>query len=113
MKKKLKIVKNSSKGFPKDMTSGAGGPAKALKPVKTPAGAVFNENKGKSRDLRLPAIGTVMSRKYKGAELQVKVLENSFEYKGQVFKSISALAVHIVGAPISGYVFFKLGGRND
>jgi hypothetical protein len=111
MKKKLKILKNSSKGFPRDMTSGTGYKPKDLKPVKMPAEAVLHENKIKPRDLRLPAIGTVISRKYKGEELHVKVLENGFEYKGQVFKSISTIAVHIVGSPISGYVFFKLGEK--
>ena len=67
----------------------------------------------KTHDPRIPAVGSVITRKYKGEELQVKVLENGFEYKDQTFKSISALAVHIVGGPVSGYVFFKLGNKND
>ena len=53
-----------------------------------------------------------MTRKYKGQEIKVKVLEKGFEYKGKTYKSISSLAVAIVGCPISGYVFFKLGNKN-
>lgn len=99
-KKTLKIVR-PQKGLPKDLTKKAFAPiATEEKPV--PAQTV------KPRDGRIPSVGTVISKDYKGETLQVKVLENGFEYKGQVFKSISALAVHIVGSPISGYVFFKL-----
>ena len=96
---KIKVIKTEQKGFPKDLTKAA--TEKALSVSK-----VNNE-----RDPRIPAVGTVITRKYKGEELKVKVLENGFEYKGQTFKSISALAVHIVGSPVSGYVFFKLGAK--
>lgn len=116
MKKKLKIVKTTKKEFPKDMRVGAvDKPAvsKAEKVAKTSAEGSLESNKRGQRDPRLPAPGAVIVRKYKGEDLQVKVLENGFEYKSQIFKSISALAVHIVGAPINGYVFFKLGAKND
>ena len=66
----------------------------------------------KERDIRLPAVGTIMTRKYKGQEIKVKVLEKGFEYQDKIYKSISSLAVAIVGCPISGYVFFKLGNKN-
>jgi hypothetical protein len=96
---KIKIIKTAQNGFPKDIT------AVAAETIAT--------NEPNTRDSRLPAVGTVITKKYKGEELNVKVIENSFEYKGRIFKSISALAVHIVGAPISGYVFFKLGAKNE
>ena len=92
---KIKVIKTAQKGFPIDMTSAAAGAAEAASEPKT-------------RDTRIPAVGSVITRKYKGEELKVKVLENGFEYKDRVFKSISAVAVHIVGGPVSGYVFFKL-----
>jgi hypothetical protein len=60
------------------------------------------------RDPRLPAVGSVMKRQFKGREISVKVTANGFEYDGQTFKSISACARHIVGYMISGPVFFKL-----
>jgi hypothetical protein len=97
---KIKIIKMTQKGFPKDMTTAAASAAAAKEP-KAP----------KAHDLRIPAAGAVITRKYKGEELKIKVLENGFEYKGQIFKSISAAAVHIVDGPISGYVFFKLGEK--
>jgi hypothetical protein len=96
---KIKGVKDNKKGFPKDLTSAA-----AEKAVTKDA---------KTHDPRIPSVGTVITRKYKGEDLKIKVLENGFEYKGQTFKSISALTVHIVGNPISGYIFFKLGAKND
>lgn len=66
----------------------------------------------KTRDPRLPLAGSIITRKYKGKDIIVKVLDNGFEYKGKTYKSISALAVAIVKCPISGYVFFKLGNKN-
>ncbi len=62
----------------------------------------------KLRDPRLPAIGSIISKTYHGETLEVKVLENGFEYKGKVYKSISRVAMKIVRRPISGYVFFGL-----
>ena len=62
----------------------------------------------KERDSRLPAVGTVIMKTYHGQSLEVKVLENGFEYQGKVYKSISRVAMDIVNRPISGYVFFGL-----
>ncbi len=60
------------------------------------------------RDPRIPPVGTVLTKTYHGQTLEVKVLENSFEYQGKVYKSISRVAMEIVHHPISGYVFFGL-----
>lgn len=62
----------------------------------------------KERDSRLPAVGTVITKTYHGQNLEVKVLENGFEYEGKTYKSISRVAMEIVKRPISGYVFFGL-----
>ena len=102
-KKTLKILK-PQKGLPKDLTKKVATPVVAVEKVV----AAKVEKVAKPRDSRIPPVGTVIIKNYKGETLEVKVLDNGFEYKGQVFKSISALAVHIVGSPISGYVFFKL-----
>ena len=66
-----------------------------------------------TRNPRLPAIGTVMKRTFKGKELSVKVLEDGFEYEGDHYRSLSGLARHIVGYQISGPVFFKLTGEKS
>ena len=60
------------------------------------------------RDNRLPVPGSIITKTYRGKAIEVKVLENGFEYGGKVFKSISRVAMSIVKRPISGYVFFGL-----
>ena len=60
------------------------------------------------RDNRLPTPGSIITKTYRGKTIEIKVLENGFEYEGKVFKSISRVAMTIVKRPISGYVFFGL-----
>ena len=83
--------------------------------VKQPVVKISKQNavdlavmSAKERDRRLPAAGTVIMKTYHGQTLEVKVLENGFEYEGKVFRSISRVAMEIVKRPISGYVFFGL-----
>jgi hypothetical protein len=59
-------------------------------------------------DDRLPPPGTILARKYKGEVLQVKVLPHGFEYEGEVYRSLSAVAKAITGAHCNGYLFFRL-----
>jgi hypothetical protein len=59
-------------------------------------------------DDRLPLPGTVITRKYKGETLHVKVLPHGFEFEGEVFKSLSAVAKAITGSHCNGYLFFRL-----
>jgi hypothetical protein len=61
-------------------------------------------------DSRLPAVGTVLTRTYKGQQIKATVVEGGVKYEGEVYRSISGLARHIVGYQISGPVFFKLTG---
>src|SRR5262245_1198534 len=62
-------------------------------------------------DERLPPPGTVITRKYKGEVLQVKVLPHGFEYEGEVFTSLSAVARAVTGSHCNGFLFFRLGAR--
>ncbi|MBP7055712.1 MAG: DUF2924 domain-containing protein [Candidatus Omnitrophica bacterium] len=62
----------------------------------------------RARDKRLPIPGTVITKTYKGKQLQVKVLEKGFEYNGRVYRSIGAVAKAITGIHWSGYLFFNL-----
>lgn len=62
----------------------------------------------KTKDSRIPPVGSVISKTYRGQQVEVKVLENGFEYKGKVHKSISRVAMTITKRQISGYVFFGL-----
>ena len=54
------------------------------------------------------APGTTLTRVYKGKEICVEVTTEGFVYEGRTFRSISAVAKHIVGYMISGPVFFRL-----
>lgn len=67
-----------------------------------------NSTSTPKRDSRIPPAGTVLTKTYHGQTLEVKVLENGFEYQGKVYKSISRVAMEIVRHPISGYIFFGL-----
>lgn len=60
------------------------------------------------RDNRLPAPGSTITKTYRGKTIDVKVLDNGFEYEGKVFKSISRVAMTIVKRTVSGYFFFGL-----
>ncbi len=61
------------------------------------------------RDERLPGPGGLLKRSYKGKEIEVKVLTNTFVYKDKEYSSLSAVAKAITGyKAISGQVFFGL-----
>jgi hypothetical protein len=62
-------------------------------------------------DTRLPLPGTVIKREYKGETLQVKVLPKGFEFEGEVYKSLSAVAKAITGSHCNGYLFFRLNQK--
>ena len=65
-----------------------------------------------SGDDRLPLPGTLITREYKGQTLQVKILASGFEFEGDVYKSLSAVAKAITGQHCNGYYFFRLGKEN-
>ena len=62
-------------------------------------------------DGRLPLPGTVLTRIYKGATVQVRVRADGFEYDGTVYRSLSAVARAVTGSHCNGYLFFRLGGH--
>ena len=57
---------------------------------------------------RLPLPGTVLTRKYRGRQVEAKVLPNGFEYDGQVYRSLSAVAKAVTGSHWNGHLFFGL-----
>ncbi len=58
-------------------------------------------------DERLPMAGTVLTRHYKGEDLQVRVLPDGFEFEGKIYGSLSAVARAITGSHCNGYLFFR------
>jgi hypothetical protein len=59
-------------------------------------------------DGRLPPPGSLIIRKYKGATVQVKVLPDGFEYAGDRYTSLSAVAKAVTGSHCNGFLFFRL-----
>jgi len=57
---------------------------------------------------RLPMPGTVLTRRYKDRTLAVTVLTDGFEFEGQRYKSLSAVAKLVTGAHWNGFHFFGL-----
>ena len=64
-------------------------------------------------DDRLPTAGTILTRTYKGSVVQVQVLQHGFEYHGQVYQSLSAVAKAVTGSHCNGYAFFRLGQQGE
>jgi hypothetical protein len=60
------------------------------------------------RDLRLPPVGTILERSYRGKTIVVTVLELGFTYDGQTFGSLSAIAHLVTGTRWNGFLFFGL-----
>jgi hypothetical protein len=59
-------------------------------------------------DERLPPPGSIITRRYKGEDLQVKVLPEGFAFEGEVYASLSAVARAITGSHCNGFLFFNL-----
>jgi hypothetical protein len=64
-------------------------------------------------DGRLPPPGTVITRIYKGRTLRVKVLAQGFEFEGEVYRSLSAVAKVVTGSHCNGFHFFRLISHGD
>lgn len=75
--------------------------------VPTEAGSSVTLKRIKlSRDPRLPMPGTILTKEYDGKRIDVRVLENGFEYNNQQYRSLSAIAREITGTSWNGFVFF-------
>ena len=62
-----------------------------------------------------PIAGTKLIREWQGVEHAVTVLQDSYDYQGRLYKSLSAVARAITGTRWNGWVFFGLkspGGRS-
>ena len=57
---------------------------------------------------RLPFPGSKITRIYKGQTIEVNVLPAGFEFEGEAYKSLSAVAKKITGSHCNGYLFFRL-----
>jgi hypothetical protein len=64
-----------------------------------------------STDPRLPPPGSQITRKYKGRTIAVTVRADGFEYLGERYRSLSAIAKEITGSHMNGFRFFQLEAR--
>lgn len=55
--------------------------------------------------------GTILTRPYKGRTITVTVLDNGFEFEGDVYRSLSAVAKAVTGSHWNGNYFFGVKGR--
>lgn len=62
-------------------------------------------------DSRLPSPGGVIARKYKGKMVRVLVTEEGFEFDGERYKSLTAVAKAVTGSHCNGFRFFGLEGK--
>ena len=58
-----------------------------------------------SKELRL-AIGTKLIREYQGKTIIVIVVQQGFEFKNKIYKSLSAIANEVTGKHWNGRKFF-------
>lgn len=63
-----------------------------------------------THDKRIPLPGTILTREYKGATVQVTVLPTGFDFEGEIYASLSAVAKAITGSHTNGFLFFRLNG---
>jgi hypothetical protein len=61
------------------------------------------------QDDRLPMPGATITRRYKNQTVAVRVLPRGFEYEGEVYRTLSAVAKKVTGTHWNGFNFFKLG----
>jgi len=63
------------------------------------------------RDWRLPAPGTLITRRLRDRHIVVKVLEKGFEFESRQYRSLSAIAREVTGTRWNGLLFFGLAER--
>jgi hypothetical protein len=76
-------------------------------PLKGP-GTVITAAFDAGRPAAFPKPGSVIRREYKGKVIVVRVLPRGFEYEGEVYRSLTAIAQKVTGAHWNGVSFFGL-----
>lgn len=83
-------------------------PPKSPSPAPEAAPRTVTTMLSRRGDKRVPLAGSVITRIYKGQALAVNVRSAGFEFEGDVYKSLSAVAKKITGTHRNGYAFFRL-----
>ena len=64
------------------------------------------------RDERVPMPGAVLTRQYRGRLIEVTVLPKGFEWDGELYRSLTAVAKAVTGSHWNGHLFFGLNPGN-
>ena len=64
-------------------------------------------------DPRLPPPGTYLEREYKGRRIIAKVLVDGFEFDGEIYRSLSAIAHDVTGTKWNSFLFFNLTSTEE
>ena len=63
------------------------------------------------QDPRLPAIGTVLTKEHGGETHAITVLAEGFEYRGEIYPSLSRIAKAVTGTSWNGFLWLGLDKR--
>jgi hypothetical protein len=83
-------------------------PPRGAAPVRSIQDVIVTGPIRVAADDRLPTPGALLKREYKGRAVQVRVLPDGFEYDGEVYRSLTAVARKVTGSHWNGYHFFGL-----
>jgi hypothetical protein len=70
-----------------------------------------DKSPARDRDPRIPAVGSVLKRSYRGQEISVTVQEDGFEYAGKRYAALSSIACEVTGTRWNGFAFFGLNAE--
>jgi hypothetical protein len=73
-----------------------------------PVEIVPRDQSKKNNDTRLPMVGTILRRSWKGRTILVEVLNKGFRYESRQYPSLSKIAFEITGTRWNGFSFFGL-----
>jgi len=78
---------------------------KGFLPGDAPSSAPWITDRSQpQRDWRLPAPGSLLTRRLDDRQIVVKVLEEGFEYESRRYRSLSAIAREVTGTRWNGFV---------
>jgi hypothetical protein len=73
-----------------------------------PVAIIPGDQSRKINDPRLPMVGTILRRSWKGQTILVEVLPKGFQYENRQYPSLSNIAFEITGTRWNGFSFFGL-----
>jgi hypothetical protein len=86
---------------------------KGFSPQDALTSASWPDRSRPGRDTRLPAPGTILTRRVADRQIVVKVLDKGFEFESRQYRSLSAIAREVTGTRWNGLLFFALTERRN